>query len=284
MLNNKRIRGRAALAFVLVALYLIWSIADLGQPSTFHFVQTSDQPAPQTTLQCKNLPGVDNVLVVFRTGSTELDDRLAIHLSTSMQCFPNYLIFSDLEEEYGEEQVHILDALEYVSPDIIGDNADFELYRRLRKEGRSSLDPSELAGSPDRFAIMSGKTDNPGWKLDKWKFLPMVNQTLHERPDMDWYIFVEADTFILWSMMQQYLKLLDPTKPIYAGNQMFVGGDIFAHGGSGFVVSQPALRMVVDHYAAHKTEIERATDEHWAGDVLWYSRPNLSISLLTNLS
>jgi hypothetical protein len=278
MLSNKRVRVRAAFAIILVALYLLWSIADLGHPSTIHIGRTSDDPAPQTQteLQCKSLPGADNVLVVFRTGSTELDDRLAIHLSTSIQCFPNYLIFSDLEEKYGEEQVQILDALSDVSSDIVENNADFELYRRLRKDGRSSLDPSELAGSPDRFAIMSGKTDNPGWKLDKWKFLPMMNQTLHERPDMEWYVFVEADSFILWSMLQQYLALLDPTKPIYAGSQMFIGGVLFAHGGSGFVVSRPALKMVVDHYAAHKKEIEEFTDGHWAGDVsiLWYSRPN----------
>jgi hypothetical protein len=266
MFSNKRMRVRAAFAIVLVALYLLWSIADLGHPSQIHIGRTSDEPSPRTELRCKSLPGADKVLVVFRTGSTELDDRLAIHLSTSVQCFPNYLIFSDLGESYGEENIQILDALEHVSPEIVDNNPDFELYRRLRKDGRSSLDPSELAGSPDRFAVMSGKQENPGWKLDKWKFLPMVNQTLHERPDMDWYVFVEADTFILWSMLQQYLDLLDPTKPIYAGSQMFIGGVLFAHGGSGFVVSKPALEMVVDHYTAHKTEIEKFVDGHWAGD------------------
>jgi hypothetical protein len=264
MFSNKRVRVRAAFAIVLIALYLLWSIADLGHSSTIHAGRTSEEPAPQTELKCKSLPGADKTLVVLRTGSTELDDRLAIHLSTSVECFPNYLIFSDLEEDYGEE--HIVDALTHVSPQIIENNADFALYRRLRKDGRSSLDPSELAGSPDRFAVMSGKENNPAWKLDKWKFLPMVNQTLHQQPDMDWYVFIEADTFILWSMLQQYLNLLDSSKPIYAGSQMFISGVLFAHGGSGFVVSKPALQMVVDHYAAHKAEIEKETDAHWAGD------------------
>ena len=262
MLNNRRIRVRAALALVVVTLYLLWSIADLG--NTIDTGPIFDQPSPQKELQCKSLPGADNVLIIFRTGSTELEDRFAVHFSTSLQCFPNYLVFSDLEEDYGEE--HILDALEQVSPEIIESHPDFELYRRLRKQGRSSLDPSELAGSPDKFAVLTGKTQNKGWKLDKWKFLPMVNQTLHERPGMEWYVFVEADTFIFWSMLQQYLSLLDPTKPIYTGNQMFIGSDLFAHGGSGFVVSEPALQLVVDHYAANKAEIEKATNAHWAGD------------------
>jgi hypothetical protein len=215
-------------------------------------------------LPCRSLPGAEEVLVILRSGSTELDDRLAIHLSTSVRCFPNYLIFSDLEESYGEE--HILDALADVDPGIVKENSDFELYRRIQKGGRISLNPSELAGPPDTFASRSGKTGNPGWKLDKWKFLPMVNKTLHERPNMKWYVFVEADTFLLWSMLQQYLNLLDHTEPIYAGSPTFVGGVPFAHGGSGFVVSQPALRMVVNHYAAHKAEIEKFTDSHWAGD------------------
>ena len=94
----------------------------------------------------------------------------------------------------------------------------------------------------------------------------MVNRTLHERPNMKWYVFIEADTFLLWSMLQQFLDLLDPTEPVYGGSPTYIGGVQFAHGGSGFVVSQPALRMVVKHYATYKAEIEKFTGSHWAGD------------------
>jgi hypothetical protein len=258
MFNSKRTRVRVAFASALAASYLLWSIARLRFDDTSRPSLQPDQPLPQMQLPCRSLPGTDEVLIILRSGSTELNDRLAIHLSTSVRCFPNYLIFSDLEENYGEE--HILDALADVDPGIVKENPDFELYRRLQKGGRISLTPSELAGPPDTFASLSGKTDNPGWKLDKWKFLPMVNKTLHERPNMKWYVFVEADTFLLWSALQRYLDLLDP------GSPTFVGGVMFAHGGSGFVVSQPALRMVVNHYATHKAEIEKFTDSHWAGD------------------
>ncbi|RMY61124.1 hypothetical protein D0865_01153 [Hortaea werneckii] len=177
---------------------------------------------------------------------------------------PPWIIFSDLEEDYRGE--HIIDALADVSPIYQQTSADFELWRRLRAGGRSALDPSELAGSPDRFANMGGKADNPGWKLDKWKFLPMLNRTLHERPDFKWYVFIEGDSFLLWSQLQQYLATLDPTDLIYAGSQMFISGVLFAHGGSGFIVSQPAMQRVVDHYSVHKADIEEFTDGHWAGD------------------
>jgi hypothetical protein len=264
MFNARRARERIAFASALAATYLLWSIATIGSDDTSRTGLLPGQPLLQIQLPCRSLPGADEVLVIIRSGSTELDDRLPIHLSTSVRCFPNYLIFSDLEENYGEER--ILDALADVDPCIVNENPDFELYRRLQKGGRDSLTPSELAGPPDTFSSRSGKTSNPGWKLDKWKFLPMVNRTLHERPDMKWYVFIEADTFLLWSMLQQYLDLLDPTEPIYAGSPTFVGDVQFAHGGSGFVVSQPALRMVVSHYATHKAEIEKFTGSHWAGD------------------
>jgi hypothetical protein len=47
---------------------------------------------------------------------------------------------------------------------------------------------------------------------------------------------------------------------------MFVGDVQFTHGGSGVMVFQPALRIVVNHYATHKAEIEKFTGSHWADD------------------
>lgn len=47
---------------------------------------------------------------------------------------------------------------------------------------------------------------------------------------------------------------------------MLISGDVFAHGGSAFIVSQPAMRTVIDYYTAHKAEIENFTNGHGAGD------------------
>ncbi|KAM0722577.1 hypothetical protein Q7P37_002018 [Cladosporium fusiforme] len=246
MLSTKHTRARIAFASALSTLFLLWNVSGIGRTTTSRARSTSDQSSLSPAQSpCHCLPVADDTLIIFRTGSTELVNRLTIHFSTSMRCFPSHLVFSDHGEDYHGER--ILDALVDVNPEIQENNPDFELYRRLRQGGRMSLDPSELAGSTDKIAIKTGKT-------------------LHERPDMKWYIFIEADSFLLWSMLQQYLTTLDSTKPIYAGKQMLIGSDLFAHGGSGFIVSQPALRMVVDHYAAHKSEIEKLTDGHWAGD------------------
>ncbi|KAF2209964.1 glycosyltransferase family 31 protein [Cercospora zeae-maydis SCOH1-5] len=217
-----------------------------------------------TPLGCWDLPIADDTLVIIKTGSTELDDRFAVQLSTTLRCIPQYIIFSDLEETYRGERIY--DALESVSSNIRDNNRDFELYRRLQAGGRAVLKVSELSGAPEAFSNDGGHQENAGWKLDKWKFMPMVNRTFYEYPDMKWYVFIEADTFLLWTMLQQYLSRLDHTKAIYAGSPSFIGDELFAHGGSGFLMSQPALRSVATYYATHKHEVEQLTEEYWAGD------------------
>ncbi|KAI5241006.1 hypothetical protein E4T42_08188 [Aureobasidium subglaciale] len=174
------------------------------------------------------------------------------------------MIFSDHEETFMGEHVH--DALEGVSPGIVTTHEDFDLYRNLKQGGRAILDANDLSGSSTEATQWHGKVENPGWKLDKWKFLPMLNKTFYEHPDMKWYVFVEADSHLLWASLLEYLAVLDPSKPHYTGSIMFIGDTVFAHGGSGFMVSQPAMRVVVEQYAAHKTEIEAYTNGHWAGD------------------
>jgi hypothetical protein len=94
----------------------------------------------------------------------------------------------------------------------------------------------------------------------------MMNRTLHEYPDMKWYVFIEADTSMLWSTLQAYLARSDHMEPSYLGFDTFIDDCVFAHGRSGIIVSQPGLRAVVDFYSLHKSEIEALTDERWAGD------------------
>jgi len=76
-------------AFVCVCLEL---------PSTMQWIL--DQVPSFGQLHCKGLPGADDVLVVMKTGANGIEQRLEIHISTSLQCSPHYLIFSNHAEEY----------------------------------------------------------------------------------------------------------------------------------------------------------------------------------------
>lgn len=256
---------RIVTLFFGIGLLIFWNAHKASGPDSLEWTsQTSGESLESKDLPCRSLQGADETLVILRTGSTELDDRFRVHLSTTLRCYPNHLLFSDFEEDYHGE--HIRDALSSVSANIKNHHADFAIYRRLQDGGRKILHPSELSGSPSKADIKTGNLKNPGWKLDKFKFMPMVNQTFHEYPGMKWYVFLEADTYVLWPMLLRYLSLVDHTEPYYAGSAQCMGPNLFAHGGSGFVVSQPAMRAVTQYYAEHKAEIEAYTDVQWAGD------------------
>lgn len=260
---NRSTRGIFSAILICLALFVYWHTdlaLRLSQPTYRSNASKSESP----NLPCRGLQGANDTVVILRTGSTELDDRFRVHLSTSLLCFPNFVLFSDLEEYYHGE--HILDALSTVDEDIRAHNPDFDIYRRIQSQGRAALDRSELSGSPEAFERMGGNAENPGWKLDKWKFMPMLNRTMHEYPDKKWYVFIEADSFLLWSMLLQYLSLLDPTEPYYLGAGSCMGDHLFAHGGSGFVASQPAMLLATQYYATNKAQIEALTDQQWAGD------------------
>lgn len=271
---RRRISQRAVYVLLSIILGFVFYLAHntdpirhgAGRPRSKIIKQTSTFSSPPSgELPCKSLPGADDVVVILKTGSTELQHKLPVHLNTTLQCYPHYLIFSDYEETYQKE--HIYDALEFVNTTIKNTHPDFELWRRLQKEGSSALKPSELSGPfsrPQKDAF--GKPSNPGWKLDKWKFLPMVNRTLYEYPDKKWYVFVETDTYIMWQTLLNYLSGLDSTKPYYIGGQIWIADIEFAHGGTGFAVSKPAMKNIVEMFQQKQTAWEQFTDNHWAGD------------------
>ncbi|KAM0719536.1 hypothetical protein Q7P37_003666 [Cladosporium fusiforme] len=217
-------------------------------------------------LPCKKLKGGEDVLVVMRTGATEIQDKLPAHLNTTFQCYNDYIILSDYEEDFEGHHVH--DLLTDVEDDIKSLHPDFELWRRLRDHGRESLDDSELSGAVSLETGTLGKTDNEGWRLDKWKFLPMAVRTLELHPEKKWYVFVEPDTYLIWSNLLDWLRHLDPSEPLYYGSEVQIDQDVFAHGGSSFVISRPALQRVADLYTQNPSEWHAATSAHWAGDCI----------------
>lgn len=116
---------------------------------------------------------------------------------------------------------------------------------------------------PD-FVIYS----DSGWKLDKWKFMPMVDRALRHRPEAKWFVFVEGDTYLVWQNMLEWLSKFDPEQPHYLGKHMYIGDVLFGHGGSGFVLSNPAMQKVSRRWRETKTDIEAYTAEQWAGDMV----------------
>jgi hypothetical protein len=120
---------------------------------------------------CQRLPGGEDVVFVMRTGATEIQDKLPAHLNTTFRCYKDFIIFSDYEEAFEGYPVH--DVLAPMKQDLVATNVDFGLYLRLKQFGRASLKGDELSGKASFEGSKGGKKDNPGWRLDKWKFLPV---------------------------------------------------------------------------------------------------------------
>ncbi|KAI9370170.1 hypothetical protein BJX61DRAFT_107454 [Aspergillus egyptiacus] len=208
---------------------------------------------------CPSLPGLENILVILKTGVTEAHEKLPIHRNTTLRCIPNYIVWSDYEERIADIPVH--DVL-YNESSTLHQLPDFTLYKKVQSDGRSALTETDLSDDP---STPFGKT-NPGWKLDKWKFVPMIEHTFRTYDRADWYVFMEADTYILWPNMLSWLAKLDHRQPRYLGNQMQVRDVLFGHGGSGFVISRPAMERAAALLAEKRDYWDSVTKEEWAGD------------------
>lgn len=92
----------------------------------------------------------------------------------------------------------------------------------------------------------------------------MINRTLEI--ERKWYLFIEPDTYVLWSNLLQWIQKLDSSKPAYYGSENVIGDDIFAHGGSAFLLSRPALEKGVEIYRSKQDRYHNITSNHWAGD------------------
>lgn len=254
---------RLTFAFLLIlAVYLFrdsWIPADSKhsvQTEPFQHVATEPQPTPvkdksdaaakAPTEDCRNVPGADDVLVMLKTGATELYQKLPTHFVTLFKCAPHYMIFSDLAQDFADFPVH--DAIAPVSKQFRDQHEDFTLYRKLRQYQREGQDMSKLKG-------------DQGWNLDKWKFLPMLFEAFEAAPpQIEWFFMMEADTSVSWTNLLQFLKTMDPDRPFYLGSQNVIGDTTFAHGGSGIVLSRQAARQMQDK---RNQEGKEAYNKRW---------------------
>jgi hypothetical protein len=174
------------------------------------------------------LGALDDVQVVLKVGAAEAHSKLPLYLGGTVACVPHLHIFSDYEERVYGHLLH--DALARLPPEDRVDNPDFQIYeeiQRLKKDNATIEKTSE------------------GWRLDKYKFLPMMELTWAMTPDKPWYFFIELDTYVNWENLVRFLQRLDPSQPLYIGSPVWPQDrPIFAHGGSGFILSREALRRL----------------------------------------
>ena len=226
------------------------------QTTTTLIIPTSTVPSPKPTDHgvCDGFPESKDIFVVMKTGATEAYDKLPVHFLTTLKCAKSYILFSDMEMDMAGH--HLIDSLDQVADDIKKDNKDFELYNQLQDYQRLREDPRPLKDN-----------NNNGWNLDKYKFLHMLLKGYRERPDAPWYVFIEADTALIWDNLRIFLDKLDPSKPYYIGSPTYLDIE-FAHGGSGYIISQAAIQAGVGDHPEIATHYDKDVHSICCGDAM----------------
>ncbi|EKG20310.1 hypothetical protein MPH_02428 [Macrophomina phaseolina MS6] len=214
------------------------SIPHLNSKETSSRLPPVGQQRPQhkpSQTTCHDLPGASSVFVVLKTGATESQIKLPVHLATTLRCTPHYAIYSDLDEDIAT--VPIYDVFAGVPDSLKSASPDFAFYHLQHSWRRAGLNISAIA-------LASSDMRGAAWTLDKWKFLPLMLRALADAPlSTPWFLFIEADTGIVWTNTLRWLQRLDARQALYFGGQNWLADDIFpfGHGGTGVVLSRPAL-------------------------------------------
>lgn len=93
---------------------------------------------------CADLDGIDDLAIILKTGSTEIYEKLPIHLITTFKCVQDHLVYSDVPQDFAGEPVR--DALALVSKEARADLEDLEQHRLLHEHMRLGGDASDLRG------------------------------------------------------------------------------------------------------------------------------------------
>ncbi|KAJ5232218.1 hypothetical protein N7468_005174 [Penicillium chermesinum] len=228
-------------------------------PSAKPIVSSSSTAAKQPH-SAKGL-STDDIVLMFKTGATVLWKRVPIHLTTSLSAHrinhDNVIIYSDYPETIGDWE--IIDVLANTSEQV----RHSELFEPYVQQGdyEARQNYAEQLNVPGDSAGSSG-----GWKLDKYKFLPIVDHAGRNRPDAKWYIFMEDDSYLFLPNIVRYLEKFDHTESWYLGSLAWIHGDYFAHGGSGFALSRGAWEQSFGSDPHLVQKFEAFTEAHGCGD------------------
>jgi hypothetical protein len=75
----------------------------------------------------------------------------------------------------------------------------------------------------------------------------MLMKARKTRPDAKWYLFIEADTYVIWSNLLIWLQRVEADKPLYLGSATQLNNTACAHGESRYVLNDKAIALFNEH-------------------------------------
>lgn len=175
----------------------------------------------------------DRIFLLVKTGFSMQWDRLPAHFFTTFTRFPNFGIYSDAASSMAGYE--IIDILQDLPTKVLQDH-QLGLYLEQQK-----------ARQAHAYTRPSPPKDERPWIMDKFKTLPMLQHAWKHAPDNDWYMLIDDDSYVLSDNVGRWLATLDPNKPYYLGSAVAGLKHVFAHGGSGIVLSRGLMELAFGH-------------------------------------
>ncbi|KAH5139847.1 hypothetical protein HBH70_091850 [Parastagonospora nodorum] len=202
----------------------------------------------------------------MKTGISELFSKIPTQLITTLGCLHDYLIFSDMEHTVAGVQIY--DSLDNVLQDVKSRNPEFNIYH----EQQDCIADQESCSE-------GANRSHEAWVLDKYKTTHIAGKTFYMRPNYKWYIFIEADTYVLWPNLVQWLGSLNSSEEHFLGSLMLIGDVGFAYGGSGYILSQPVLKEFSRIFPTLSGKYDYEAKSHCCGDYIFSVALNETLGL-----
>jgi hypothetical protein len=167
-----------------------------------------------------------------------------------------------MEEDFDGHHVH--DVLSDIGLAMQSSAPEFEFYRDIHQNKHRIPRFIEENSAEENASSFQRKA----WDLDKWKFLPSVQKAFEAKPDAKWFVFIEDDTFLVWSNLLNCLGRLDWRAAYFLGLPVTMEDQLFAYGGSGWILSREAIRQITAHMASLKEHYEDFTNSSAYGDLV----------------
>jgi hypothetical protein len=250
------------LRFSVSGILLILGYFHISRPEGTRLQASFPQRYSTNSDSCIDFPSAVNVVVSIKTGASEAAEKLPAQMQTTLRCAKNVFFFSDLEQDV--RQYHLHDALGTISASVVDNNPDFNFYRKQYELWRSDKNISALKGAKNP----ESPNDLAAWTLDKYKNVHILEKTWALKPDIDWYVFIDADTYVFWSNLLLWLDTMDPTKKSYFGSEVIISGERFAHGGTGIVLSKAAMYEIAVTHNGTAARWDPKIHEQCCGDLV----------------
>jgi hypothetical protein len=186
-----------------------------------------------------NQVDTDQIVVTIKTTATEAYAKLPLVLLLTNPVFHDTMnIVSDLQMDVGAFHVH--DVLDRLDINFLASNAELARYKRQVHLAMNSIPLSTLKEDD------AAKEQGAMLQMDKYKYLRMVERAWELKPDRNWYVFVEAGTYLIRPNLMLWLGHLDPEQPLFFANPPELdASEPSTVGSTTFVLSKQAMAKLL---------------------------------------